>query len=251
MTPAALALVGVAVLGSSFISGVFGMAGGLLLLGVLLMFMDVAPAMVLFGMIQMGANGWRALLWRQFVRWGLILPYLAGATAAFVLMRTIAFVPDKMVVYFGLGLLPFLAELLPAKYFPDIERPWGPQICGAVIMTLQLIAGGAGHILDMFFQRGDMDRKGVVATKAVCQVAAHLFRVFYFGSLADNLKGDVPVLAILAGLALAFIGTSLAASVLERMSDATFLAWRRRIVHIVAASFLIRAAWLLVARAAV
>ena len=57
MTPAALAFVGLTVLGTSFLSGIFGMAGGLILLGVLLMFMDVAPAMILFGIIQMGANG--------------------------------------------------------------------------------------------------------------------------------------------------------------------------------------------------
>ena len=45
----ALAIVAVTVLVTSFISGIFGMAGGLILLGVLLLFMDVAPAMVLFG----------------------------------------------------------------------------------------------------------------------------------------------------------------------------------------------------------
>ena len=31
-----------------------------ILLGVLLLYMDVAPAMVLFGVIQTAANGWRA-----------------------------------------------------------------------------------------------------------------------------------------------------------------------------------------------
>ena len=113
MTPAALAFVGVTVLGTSFLSGIFGMAGGLILLGVLLLFMDVAPAMILFGIIQMGANGWRALLWRQHVRWQLVWRYLIGATAAFLAMRYVAFIPDKALLYIGLGLLPFAAELLP------------------------------------------------------------------------------------------------------------------------------------------
>ena len=36
MTPSALALIGVTIIVSSFISGVFGMAGGMILLGVLL-----------------------------------------------------------------------------------------------------------------------------------------------------------------------------------------------------------------------
>jgi len=245
MTPAAFAVVGMTVLGTSFISGIFGMAGGLILLGVLLLFMDVVPAMILFGIIQMGANGWRALLWRQHVRWDLVGRYLLGATASFLVMRLVAFVPDKAVVYLGLGILPFAAELLPRSLWPDITRPWGPYICGVVIMVLQLLAGAAGHILDMFFNRSPMDRKGIVGTKAVCQTTAHLFRVLYFGSLASSFDGHVPIWAIGAALALAFAGTSLAARVLERMTDADFRMWSRRVVHAVAVVFLVRGLWLL------
>lgn len=247
MTPAALALVGVTVLGTSFLSGIFGMAGGLILLGVLLMFMDVSPAMVVFGIIQMGSNGWRSLLWRHHVRWGLVARYAVGSVLAFLVMRLVAFVPDKALVYLGLGILPFAAELLPERHWPDIEKPWGPYICGIVIMVLQLMAGAAGHILDMFFQRGEMDRKGIVATKAVCQTTSHLFRILYFGSLVESFTTDVPLIAIAAALALSFTGTSLAARVLERMTDADFRAWRRRIVHAVAVSFLVRGMWLLIA----
>jgi uncharacterized membrane protein YfcA len=245
MTPAAFAVVGVTVLGTSFLSGIFGMAGGLILLGVLLLFMDVVPAMILFGIVQMGANGWRALLWRQHVRWDLMGRYLVGATVAALLMRMVAFVPDKAVVYLGLGILPFAAELLPKRLWPDISRPWGPYICGVVIMVLQLLAGAAGHILDMFFQRSTLDRKGIVGTKAACQVSAHLFRVIYFGSLAPSFEAHVPVWMIAVALALAFTGTSLAARVLERMTEADFRLWSRRIVHMVAATFLVRGLWLL------
>lgn len=245
MTPAALAFVGLTVLGTSFLSGIFGMAGGLILLGVLLLFMDVAPAMILFGIIQMGANGWRALLWRAHVRWELVGRYLVGATAAFLAMRFVAFIPDKALLYIGLGLLPFLAELLPARFFPDITRPSGPYVCGVVIMVLQLVAGAAGHILDMFFQRSGLDRRGIVATKAVCQTTAHLFRVLYFSSFAGAFDGQVPIWLMAIALGLAFTGTTLAARVLEAMTDADFRVWSRRIVHAVAATFLVRGIWLL------
>ena len=55
--PFAIAAVAMAVLGASIVSGIFGMAGGMILLGVLLLFMDVAPGMVLFGVIQIASNG--------------------------------------------------------------------------------------------------------------------------------------------------------------------------------------------------
>jgi uncharacterized protein len=69
MAPSILALLGATIVFTSFLSGVFGMAGGMILLGVLLNYFDVATAMILFSIIQLFANGWRALQWRSYVLW--------------------------------------------------------------------------------------------------------------------------------------------------------------------------------------
>src|SRR4029434_990993 len=69
MSVLTLALIGATIVGSSFLSGVFGLAGGMVLLGVLLVFLDVTAGMILFSVIQFFANGWRALQWWEFVRW--------------------------------------------------------------------------------------------------------------------------------------------------------------------------------------
>ncbi len=244
MTPAALAVIGVAVLGTSFLSGIFGMAGGLILLGVLLLYLDVGPAMVLFGSIQMAANGWRALLWHKKVHWSIVWRYVVGLVAAFGIMRFVAFFPDKAMLYIGLGLMPFLADALPRAATPDITSSGAPYICGFVIMVLQLLAGAAGHVLDMFFQKSGLDRRDIVGTKAVCQTVSHLFRILYFGSLA-GLETEVPWWVFAVALGLAFTGTSLAALVLNRMTDENFRWWGRRIIYAVSGTFLARGLWLL------
>ena len=56
MAPSILALIGATILFSSFLSGVFGMAGGMVLLGVLLNYFDVATGMILFSIIQILAG---------------------------------------------------------------------------------------------------------------------------------------------------------------------------------------------------
>jgi uncharacterized membrane protein YfcA len=244
MTPAAFAVIGVAILGSSFLSGIFGMAGGLILLGVLLLYLDVAPAMVLFGAIQMGANGWRALLWRGHVHWNLVWRYLIGSTTAFIVMRFVGFLPDKAMIFIGLGVLPFLTDLLPKSATPDITRPGAPYICGFVIMVLQLLAGAAGHVLDLFFQKSKLDRRSVVGTKAVCQTVSHLFRILYFGSL-EGLDAQIPWWVFLIALCLAFSGTSLAALVLQRMTDDHFRLWSKRVIYAVSSTFLVKGLLLL------
>src|SRR5262245_2036603 len=108
MSAVTIAAVAVTVVLTSFLSGVFGMAGGLILLGVLLVIMDVTSAMILFGATQLGANGWRTFLWRQHILWRLVGPYIAGALAMFAFMKVVAFLPDKAMVYIGLGLLPIV-----------------------------------------------------------------------------------------------------------------------------------------------
>ena len=94
MTAAAYAIIGTTIVLSSFISGVFGMAGGMVLLGVLLIYFDVATGMLLFSIIQLVANGWRALHWRRFVLWPIFYGYVGGALLAFAVMRYLAYVPD-------------------------------------------------------------------------------------------------------------------------------------------------------------
>src|ERR1700754_212433 len=110
MTPAVLALIAATIVLSSFLSGVFGMAGGMILLGVLLAFFDVATGMIFFSIIQLFANGWRVVQWRRYILWPIFGWYFVGAVVAFAGMWTLAIVPDKAMVYLGLGVMPFLIE---------------------------------------------------------------------------------------------------------------------------------------------
>lgn len=239
-------VIGASILVTSFISGVFGMAGGLILLGILLVFLDVAPAMVLFGIIQLGANGWRATLWWRLVEWHIVRRYLVGAGAAFLIMRMISFVPDKAFVYLMLGSIVFIADLLPKNLTPDITRRWAPPIAGLIVMTLQLLAGAAGHILDLFFQKSFLDRRAVVATKAVCQTFGHVARIAYFGTFAAAWDTPLPMWQYVIAVTLALIGTSIAAKVLLGMTNEGFRRWSRWIVVGISGIYLVRGAWLLI-----
>ena len=240
----ALAVIAVTALATSFISGIFGMAGGLIMLGVLLVFMDVAPAMVLFGTIQTVSNGWRATLWLRHVDWSIVWRFLVGSTTVFLLLRTVALLPSKATLYLTLGLLPFAANLLPKRLDLDITRPGVPYFAGSLIIVLQLMAGAAGHILDVFFQKSQLDRRTIVATKAVTQVMGHIYRIIYFGSFAATFDDRIPWWGYAGAVALTVAGTSLAALVLTRMTDEGFRMWSRRVTIGVSITYLARGLWL-------
>jgi uncharacterized protein len=242
MTPASLALIGATVVISSFVSGVFGMAGGMVLLGVLLVYFDVTTGMVLFSIIQLATNGWRALHWRRYVIWPIFWRYVAGATVAFVIMRFIAFVPNKMIVYLSLGLMPFAIEILPASLRPNIEWRGIPFVTGVLTTVIQFLAGVGGLFLDIFFQKSTLDRKTTNATKAVTQTFSHVLRALYFGSLAAF--NDLKISIWLPAMVLAVAGSALAPFVVERMSDHGFRQWTRVIIFAIALVYLGRAGWL-------
>jgi len=235
-----LILVALSVLATSFISGVFGMAGGMVLIGILLLLLDVAPAMILFGVTQTASNGWRCLLWRQHIRWDIFWRYALGSALMFVAFRFIAFLPDKIMIYLGMGLMPFLVEALPLRWQPHIERRGAPVFCGALVMACQLLAGAAGNILDLFFNKSDLDRKAIVATKAATQTLAHILRVLYFGSLSMDALAELPWWIHVGCIGLAFNGTTAATRVLNAMSDTNFKKWSRVIILTVSAIYILR-----------
>jgi uncharacterized protein len=242
MTPAVLAIIGVTIIFSSFLSGVFGMAGGMVLLGVLLNYFDVATAMILFSIIQFFVNSMRVVQWRRYVLWPIFGWYVVGAAVSFAVMWTIAIVPDKAFVYLALGLVPFVVEALPAAMRPNIEWRGVPVLTGLVTTVVQILSGVGGLFLDIFFQKSMLDRKTTNATKAVAQTFSHVVRAVYFGSLSG--VSELPLAAAGVGVLLAIAGTSLAPLVIERMTDHGFRQWTRAIIFAISAVYLVRAGWL-------
>jgi len=243
MSVLTLALIAGTIVVSSFLSGVFGMAGGMVLLGVLLVFLDVAAGMILFSIIQFFANGWRALQWWGFVRWRIFWFYCLGGVVAFVALRLVEFIPGKALVYLLLGLMPFLVELIPARAQPSIEWRGVPFVTGVLTTIVQFLAGVGGLFLDIFFQKSALDRRTTLATKAVTQTASHVLRASYFmsfGSIGD----EIGLWPLLVAIALAVGGTMLAPFVIERMSDHGFRQWTKMIIFAVSGVYLLRAVWL-------
>jgi len=244
-------LVAVAALGTSFLSGIFGMVGGLILMGVLLLFLPVPAAMTLHAITQMTANGWRAAVWHQHILWRVLPGYLVGSGIVFALLALVQFSPPKPWVYLCLGIMPFAARALPRAHALEIRRPGAPVFVGALVMALHVLAGVSGAVLDMFFLAKDLDRRLVVATKAMTQSLGHAIKFAYFSFIiaapapvettlptAPDVSIAVPIWMFLMCAALAVCGTTLAKPVLHRFSNDAFQIWSRRLVLAVGTVYL-------------
>ncbi|MDB5569192.1 MAG: putative rane transporter protein [Hyphomicrobiales bacterium] len=229
----------------SFTSGIFGMVGGQIILGVLLYYLPVTAAMTVFSGLMFTSGAWRGFLWRQHVDWGLTVRYVAGSVAGYGVMMLIMFVPPKPMIYLGLGLAPIVGDLLPKRFAPDVTRRGMAALAGFIVMVLQIAVGAAGNLLDMFFQASALDRKTIVATKAVTQLFSQAMRFLYFGALALEAGDYAPWWLFAFYVLLTFAGGSAAAGVLNRISDASFRKWTRTLIHLLSAAYVARGLWLL------
>ena len=156
MSFGAAAALAVAVFATSFLSGIFGLAGGLVLMGALLLFLPVTTAMVLHAITQMASNGSRAVLWRKHVDLSIFVRYMLGAAIAFALFAALRFVPDRALVYMALGIMPFVGFVLPESVAPQADRRFVSELCGFVATALQLVSGVSGPTLDIALVRSPL-----------------------------------------------------------------------------------------------
>ncbi|HTM78615.1 MAG TPA: TSUP family transporter, partial [Devosia sp.] len=119
--------IGVAMLAAVFItstlSGVFGMAGGLILLALLLLILPVGTAIAVQGIVQIIANGSRAWMSRAFIDWRILGTLLLGLLSAGILLWIVRYSPDLATVYIVIGLLPVLVWIPRSWLQLDAARP--------------------------------------------------------------------------------------------------------------------------------
>ena len=233
-----------AVLVTAGISGTLGMAGGLILMGALAFVMPAATALALHGMVQLGSNGWRALIHRRHVRWPIVGVYAVGALVAMGLFSLVAFTPSKLAIYLALGLLPILVWLPERWLSLDASRPPQALAAGVASTALSLTAGVSGPFNDLFFVRTAMTRHAIVATKAATQVFSHLMKVLVYGAplLALHGKGLPPGWVFALAIPLSMLGTAAGGLVLNRLSDVNFKRYLRLVLTGIGLLYLAQAA---------
>jgi len=240
-------IVVVATLATAFLSSIFGMLGGLILMGILVSLMQVGPAMILHGLIQMTSNGYRAWLNQKDINWKIVSTLLIGNVLAMATLFFIAFVPDRITVLFALGILPYIAWAMPTNLAFDVTKTPIGILAGIVVVGTNLLAGTGGPLLDVFFQRVEMTRHQVVATKAVAQFLGHVSKVIFFGGLAISSSSEnwPAFWLLITAMAVSVIGTTLGKRVLDKINDKTFFSWTQRIMLTVGAIMIARAIYLI------
>jgi len=232
---------------TAFLSGILGMAGGVRLVGARALVLPGPPAVVTHGPLELLAHGWRAIVHRAHVDLAILRNYALASFAAAALVLLVGYVPSRPMLFLLLGLVPMLIWLPRRWVRLDAAKTPHALASGLLVTGLNLTAGVAGPLLDIFFVRTDLTRHQIVATKAATQVFSHLAKIAVFGTpmllAQDGAMPDAWVFAL--AIPLSMCGTVAGGWVLDRISDVNFKRWTARIVTAIGLGYLAKAglAW--------
>ena len=204
----------------------------------------MSAAFVTHGILQLVANGWRAVLHREHVQWRIILNYAIASVAAAALVAAVAFAPSKPMLFLLLGLVPMLVWLPKHWLELDASKTSHALISGFLVTLVNLTAGVAGPLLDIFFVRTSLTRHQIVATKAATQVFSHAAKIIVYGGLLTGFaaEGMPPWWLFAIAIPASMMGTAVGGWVLNRISDVDFKRWTAWIVTGIGLVYLVRAA---------
>ena len=204
---------------TSFITAAFGAGGGVLLLGLMTLFLPATAVIPLHGVIQAGSNAGRTLVTWGHIQWPLVAVFSLGA-------MTGAAAGSGILVQLHAGWLELAlgAFILWSCWAPPLalQRAGRGRIAlgGGVTSLVTLFVGATGPFVAALFRPLGLERRRHVGTFSACMVVQHGLKIGVFGLLGFAFG---PYLPFLAGmLATGFLGTLLGRMALERLGDRRF-----------------------------
>jgi len=223
---------------TAVVSAVLGMAGGIMLLAVMLLFLDPAVAIPIHALVQLTSNSSRTVIHRREVRYDLLWPFaLLLLPAGYFTVPLVQQAPADL-LRLGIGVFVILAtwqkKWLLLGFDPE-RIPSGPRfaLVGAVAGAVGPVVGATGPFIAPFFLGIGLTRFELIGTKAACQAAGHLAKMMLFGIMGFAYLEYGP---LMLGMALSVIvGTALGTRFLHHIDDARFTQLYKGALTLVAA----------------
>jgi uncharacterized membrane protein YfcA len=220
-----LAILAAASFATSTLSGMLGLAGGMTLLAILLLFYDPLVAIPLHGVIQLVSNASRAWIQRKHVEGKLVgwysLLLLPMGFAGLAIAKQLSPPLARSLI----GLFVLLATWVPGVMLlgshPEcLQRNRRFLVLGGVVGLFNTTVGATGPLTAPFFLNLGLGRQQVIGTMAACQALGHLAKLFVFGAAGFAFLSHSLLLGVLAIFVV--LGSFVGSLLLDRVSERGF-----------------------------
>ena len=233
-----LGLLGAVALATAMLSAIVGMAGGITLLSVMLLFLEPLVAIPLHGVVQLVSNSSRSVIQRRHLRWDIIWRYgvllLPMGFAGLWLARALP--PDSTRTLIGVFVLmaTWAPGLLLLGTHPETANPHRRFFAlGGVVGGLSITVGATGPLIAPFFLNLGLSRFALIGTKAACQTLGHLAKLVVFGVAGFAFGKWILLLGLLSACVVA--GTWLGSRLLEKVNEVWFVRAYKTVLTLIAA----------------
>lgn len=221
-----LGVLAVAALLTSILSAVVGMAGGITLLAVMLLFLDPLVAIPLHGVVQLVSNGSRSWIQRRHVErrivWVYALPLLPLGFLGLALAEALPPAATRALIGVFVLVATWAPGVLLLGTHPERVDPSRRfLLLGSVVGVLNPTVGATGPLIAPFFLNLGLTRQALVGTKAACQALGHVAKVAVFGVAGFAFAPYAALLALLSVLVV--VGTWIGSRLLDRVSEKAFV----------------------------
>lgn len=206
---------------TSMLSGVAGLGGGTILIGVFFALgLTPVEAVPLFAAVQLVSNTSRTIAYVKHVEWRAAGWFLLAALPATFLLAPYAASVNADLVRLLLAAL-ILASLAPTR---DGGAPLAPRpsfvLAGLLNGSLGMFVGATGLFVGRLFLRPEWRKETTIATLALTQVLGHGLRVIAYGMVGYSVfaRPELLIPLCLAVIAGTWAGKRLNA----RLSEARF-----------------------------
>jgi uncharacterized membrane protein YfcA len=223
--PTTIGLLCIASVVTAGISAVLGMAGGIMLLAVMLLFLEPAVAIPVHAIVQLTSNSSRVVIHRHAVRPDLLIPFALLLLPAGYLTLPLVQVTPADTLRLAIGVFVIVATWRKQWLLLGLDperlgtRPRFALV-GAGSGALGPLIGATGPFIAPFFLGIGLSRFELIGTKAACQAATHLAKMVLFGVAGFGFLAYGPLTLAMALCVIA--GTALGTRLLHRLDDDRF-----------------------------
>ena len=234
---------------TSSISAVIGMGGGIILLGIMAIFIPQGYLVIaLHGIIQLFSNISRAFIFRRNIKIQLIKQFLMGAIVGVIASIIVILV---LIQSFNVNsadqikfdvLKPLIgAFIIWSLFFKRKMKSISNNsflLAGSIGGFSSVFLGATGPLIAPFFLNKNLLKEDVIANKAICQVITHITKIpifIYFFNVNYISEFDLLIPLILS----VFIGTKLGKEILGFIPEELFKKIFRFMLFIIAIRLLL------------
>ncbi|WP_245866892.1 TSUP family transporter [Oceaniglobus roseus] len=212
---AVAAMVGVSFI-ASLVTVAFGIGGGGLLLAVLAVLMPPAALIPVHGVVQVGSNLGRAVVFVRHTAWSAMPWFVVGSIVGVTAGGSVVINLPPWAVQVGVGgFIVWTVLACPPRWLSH----W-PLLTGVISSFLTMFFGATGLFVASYSKSLKLARHAFVATHATLMCTQHLLKTLVFGLLGFAFAPWAGLIA--AMIAAGLLGTLTGRLVLNRMTDARF-----------------------------